>query len=1623
MSDPAPIDLLELLEQVRSGRPLVDVLLELTSDAERDALDRCAVPRHFDRAVLELACADLDADTRLPFEQLVARPEIEELSPGLYRMRGEPRQARWERWISGSKPPWLGPASQRLVDHYQSADTTDDLEALYHDFVVKPARATARLDELFLAADAVFDLSSCEDLIDVAQERVALAPALADTIDRLKAYLRARTLWTDDWYRTESFVPPASSLEVFKRFLAEGGPRVLTVRAADGTGKTMHLQWLVARHCAPAPEPWLCARIDFEDIGDPLLAVQEPWLLLLELARQFAIQLPGRVLEPLLADFGAHAARLIWRNAGGRDTLVAGSPETAAARERLAENLRRRFYSELKRASSLPILVTVDSIDVALLAEPERQTAARITPLSSELARLLKELPRARVVLARRDDPDIPLPAIDPSIPMALLQPAPLTPDEASEYLLGRRGLRLAPDVEEACLAAVGGMPIRLAIIADALARRPEVSAAEIDAAAQADDLYLVRMALDRLEPPELRWALQYGVVPRLFEVEFLREVMWPVMSEDREPRENVNALWRELRDVAAESPWINRVGPGALRFHATFAQQLRRVLREFPVYLRLHADAEDWFMRRASDEPERWGTWTAEALYHRFARDPEDAVGFWRELMGAAEHRDARHATDLARELLRLADADGERRLSGKVIAEAWLARAGANVRLAREAPGVPRGHDGWKRARLALDEARRHEPPDGRWFEARSTEIEAALLAHDHSEHQAIALLRGVRSRSGSAAERLPLTVELAHVLETVTPDDTSEYHEALRLAVANPDAHPTWVTVARRLARHLASRDRYRSAIKLFDAALERAEPGTRTEQQLRLLRAEACMASGAPSGAASALEPLARLDGRMGHRAAIAEARAALSAWRPAEALELLNGRATALEQDRGDADPAEHAVRIADLRELRGQVRSHFLDVRDALDDLEAAALAFESAGLSTRARGCYVRIAELQLRGIHDVRAAGLTLDRIDGVHAESESFDWVGVRLRRIEWAGRMQSGTGARDELDALVEDLRAHAAPPRCFVAAAIEGLALDDQRDPSDHLRLMVEQLKRIESAGARLTLLGQLYRCAPVHCEDTALLRHLDQLARPVAVTGVDARDRAILELSAAELARVCGRRTAAQRRLGAAFEAFVATGTDAYVDRRLLQAASRFDAKAATETVTKLAADDASDSHPTLNAALLIAGAKQILGEAQREGLAETLLQRAESLLDRSTSFGGHWAAAVHEARATLASQRDDEQQARVHVTQAKALNAQLADGREHNGGHGPGADAPSARSALVVTFARVPDGLRVQAELPDGTRHKWTETDRLGELLAKPDRAPVEALVEWLVNDYGEWLLAALPALIPPGVAEAGGPRLDLLIRSVDRRVQALPWELAVASAPAALRERLGAVERSAPGIDAPPASASIPHRRVTVLVPAAGDPGTGVPAAERYRAAGWEVRTCDSFEAGELQGALRDFEPAVVHARCPLVYSGGTAMLDQNRRGGRSGAWRPERELLPATRLACALPSGPIETPVFVLDPPATPSEPEFVRQLLMRNLLAAELHGLRGVPVIAAGLCPPAIADPLADALIEALDPPADIRAAGALAREHEPMAAARAGADRLSALAVFSARSAR
>ena len=224
------------------------------------------------------------------------------------------------------------------------------------------------------------------------------------------------------------------------------------------------------------------------------------------------MQLPGKPFQELLAELRLHLKQL--DRGAGATTQDAPDPS-------LALDVRTRVQSVLA-ARRDPVVIVLDTLEVAMTGETER-----LRPLLELLGWLHDQVPAVRLVLAGRYDV---LERVGDA-PAALATGLSL---EAAR-VRARRGARL-PDAAaadprcrrcvEAAVATARGVPFKLALIGDVIDQRPDLTAAEIRGYDDADLLYLTERVIERIENPQVRWLLRYGVIPRQLRRDFVERVM-----------------------------------------------------------------------------------------------------------------------------------------------------------------------------------------------------------------------------------------------------------------------------------------------------------------------------------------------------------------------------------------------------------------------------------------------------------------------------------------------------------------------------------------------------------------------------------------------------------------------------------------------------------------------------------------------------------------------------------------------------------------------------------------------------------------------------------------------------------------------------------------------------------------------------------------------------------------------------------------------------------------------------------------------------------------------------------------------------------------------------------------
>ena len=735
------------LRQFDKGKDLSQIAAEMTPAAESELLRRCAATRTFDRDlfedVLRLVPTEVGGDEL--FDRLVDNPVVQTVPrpKGLFRVAQDERARLLSQWIGESDTSGLLRLRQALRQRYATGSHKNPVEELYQIARLEPAAAQELYESLFRDARSRSDLALCDELIGLFSDAPNLPPQLRKSLGLDLAYLNARGLWADEFYRTGSYLERKQLVGDLRLLMMTDVPGrwVYQIHAAGGTGKTMFIRWAIARWCVEQRIP--CARIDF-DFANPAELARHPETLALQIARQWNRQLPGAPLDLLIGRLGP--------------TRQGGVSQPMA---------------ELAKSLTLPdglnALVVLDTLEEVLI--PQR-------PQLIEVLRHLNDLHqnslggRVRVMLSGRYDLSKRLQPEE----LELLGPTPIhrkvfrfKTSEARKYLTDLRGLA-DDDRVLAAIERARGNPLKLWLFSEILKSEPSsLTAADIRNNLSVEVEFLIRRVVLRIgenqkdpvtgEIPDLykgmRWVLRYGVVPRRLTLDFLladpiRERLLneiagkaPVdkagagLEKLRVPSEpfpraetppEFKAIWEELEKYAGGSSWV-RVASEAgetktLVFTPDVLNPMRALLleQEHDLFVAIHSEALDYFQKKAdgaargSDDRLRW---LREVVYHDFQRRGEEAVPAWRNLIASDEFRDSPSWRKvLAEEITGRAYVedddpphsilrkDGKRMIAPGDLVLAYYHKARASADLARQDTGDSRQE--W---RDALSAFRRYE------------------------------------------------------------------------------------------------------------------------------------------------------------------------------------------------------------------------------------------------------------------------------------------------------------------------------------------------------------------------------------------------------------------------------------------------------------------------------------------------------------------------------------------------------------------------------------------------------------------------------------------------------------------------------------------------------------------------------------------------------------------------------------------------------------------------------------------------------------------------------------------------------------------------------------------------
>jgi tetratricopeptide (TPR) repeat protein len=1185
------------LPSARPANPsLLGFSLSLLPAHEQELLRYLAPLTSFDEEIVSDVAPRGEPGDRTTLASLAGYPFVLKVRdrPGRYRIRDDMRRVLLDSWWdgqpSGAVPPDLAALCKRLAGRLQRRPDTDPAEVVGLRLFAAPQDALAQWEDLYAAADKRFDLVRCRFLIGMLSWMAAVDPEVDAAREEYQAYVEARSLWTDDWYQTGTFLLPEASGRAFESLLRDDKNRVLELQGSGGFGKTMHIRWLIARRCVPADAHIPCARIDFDAV-DPIAATREPYLVLLAMADQLDRQMPGDTFGKLVRTYSADLVRLYRRvPAATIPTREMRDSPGEQARASAADKVLRSFAGRLAEISDdePPVVLILDTLEVPLhLPDTPRGPAAK--PLLTALAEVQKA-PAVRLVLSGRYEIPEEIRKLFPDAREPFVLPK-FSPGEARAYLTGKRHVA-RDDLVDATVQAADGTPFSLALLADLIEEDPAISPGTIAEYRGAEYAYLIERVVKRISEQPVRWVLRYAAVPRRFDYDFVRDVLWPRVREemsgkgglDRPARDDiphehgeddlwavgelppddeqaVRQVWDQVRRYASGSSWISPddADPDALRLQAEVVRPLRELLSENEIFWVLHRDAAEYFLARAAAEAarrdgapgeiprDRQAEYLREAVFHRFQFEGDAASRWWEEQVHAADGPVARRA--LTRELSRgreFADREGRPvpwARGGTLVSEHTLQQARLEFCIASAELATIRAllwpqDPLWQDASDALERLQRGPAdtlPAGRVALARAAVTLGARRLGDVLDDLGVAL----ESEDVSPRERLWLAVLNAGRLTAAgsagVDVSLQRATELEHYALEERDVRGVLATF---VAQRLRQRGLFDEAITVYVAAVEE---GLGNDENFRLLESATRSSVGDTETARSVAAKITASGSALSPLAQVYEARCLRRQQAFGPSLAVARGALAAVEATR-DATPLSTLVRGTALLEI-GRIEASLLRIVSARAAFADALRAFGDAGDAESTASCYLQEALLVLDGLGNLKATGVALDYADRVAPGGGDVALL-AQLTRAELAHCLGDETGAAAILDGVWPTDEGAALPTRVAVTALI-GIAVGRPRDRDRYVEQLAKSLGQITPPIARLPFLTRAIRCQPLMPQSKGAKQLRAAVIPPhgwdAELDSLAPSDRPTLRLRAAALARLLGDRDEAGELLQAAW--------------------------------------------------------------------------------------------------------------------------------------------------------------------------------------------------------------------------------------------------------------------------------------------------------------------------------------------------------------------------------------------------------------------------------------------------------------------------------------------------
>ncbi len=601
-------------------------------------------------------------------DQLIkARPQdFQRVPPAGWEMTGDTREVLMRGF---SDPVWRNWNTKLFHEYFEPQKTpAAEIEAVYHAAAAEPpAGGIQYFADRYSAADDRNELSHCRALLESVRAQVNARGQEFNQIYRdYTRSLEARMMFVEALQKTSFYVDRKEAQANIERMISREtqAPWIFHLHATGGLGKTTLLNRTIARDLVRRRIP--CAYADFDD-DEVKRVVSQPFRLLALILRQWTAQMTDEVFVSAANGLKGLDDIHLWDNGmlGGLRLQLQGA------------------QASFPQLMNRPIVVMLDTLEELTLSR-----AAWLKGCIEALASLHEFLPKLTLILSGRYNMAERGQDLPPET-ARIYELGHFIRDEALVYLrlrkLSNRDMQEAI-LDRAAASTEKGVtynPFKLALMAELVLERDDLSPDDVRKLPSADIAYLVERVILRIQSTPLRWMIRYASVARRFTQEFLKQVLLPPLktalqgkAEDlstTNPDERIqkyldskvpwepnpalaegldgDALWTELKEYARARGWISLGDSNdVMRLHPEVVDPVRELLRPERVYRTLQQEARDYFLeswnksKRAAD--------AVEATFHARELDDGGAESLWRHmLMEAQTAGDLPGAYEIAKE------------------------------------------------------------------------------------------------------------------------------------------------------------------------------------------------------------------------------------------------------------------------------------------------------------------------------------------------------------------------------------------------------------------------------------------------------------------------------------------------------------------------------------------------------------------------------------------------------------------------------------------------------------------------------------------------------------------------------------------------------------------------------------------------------------------------------------------------------------------------------------------------------------------------------------------------------------------------------------------------------------